>query len=118
MRLLALAVVTLATATAAAASGSSVSLKVTPAVVHRGGTVTVHGNAGPCPVGDQVTIISHAFPVTHLFAGVPAVFATVRSGGAFSTRTTIPRHRKVKRYIVTARCGGGNLGVLAHLRVT
>jgi hypothetical protein len=49
---------------------------------------------------------------------VPAVFATVRSGGAFSTRTTIPRHRKVKRYVVTARCGGGNLGVLAHVRVT
>jgi hypothetical protein len=118
MRPLTLAVVTLATATAAAASGSSVSLKVTPAVVARGGSVTVHGNAAPCPVGDQVTIISHAFPVSHLFAGVPAVFATVRSGGAFSTRTTIPRHRKVKRYVVTARCGGGNLGVLAHVRVT
>ena len=50
--------------------------------------------------------------------GVPAVFAKVRAGGSFSTRTTIPRHRKVKRYEVTARCGGGNLGVVAHLRVT
>jgi hypothetical protein len=118
MRLVALALVALATATAAAASGSSVSLKVTPATVHRGATVTVHGNAAPCPVGDQVTIISHAFPVKHEFAGVPAVFAKVRNGGAFSTRTTIPRHRKVKRYVVTARCGGGNLGVEAHLRVT
>ena len=90
MRLFAVALVTLATATAAGASGSSVSLKVTPATVHRGGTVTVHGDAAPCPVGDQVTIISHAFPVTHLFAGVPAVFAKVRAGGFFSTRTTIP----------------------------
>jgi Immunoglobulin-like domain of bacterial spore germination len=105
-------------AATAAARPSSVSLQVTPATVHRGGTVTVHGNAAPCPAGDQVTIISHAFPVTHLFAGVPAVFATVRSGGAFSTRTTIPRHRKVKRYTVTARCGGGNLGIVRHLRVT
>jgi hypothetical protein len=118
MRLVALAFVTLATATAAAASGSSVSLTVSPATVHRGGTVTIRGNAAGCPAGDAVTIISHAFPVKHEFAGVPSVFATVHSSGAFRTTTVIPRHRKVKRYVVTARCGGGNLGVEAHLRVT
>jgi hypothetical protein len=118
MRVVAVALVALATATAAASSRSIVSLTVSPATVHRGGMVTIRGYAGGCPVGDVVTIISHAFPVTHEFAGVPAVFAKVRSHGAFHTTTAIPSHRKVKRYTVTARCGGGNLGVLAHLRVT
>jgi hypothetical protein len=118
VRTLALALLVLAASATAAASGSRVSLRVSPASVHRGGTVVVSGNAAPCPAGDAVTIISHAFPVQHEFAGVPAVFAKVRRGGAFRTTTTIPRHRKAKRYVVTARCGGGNLGVEAHLKVT
>jgi hypothetical protein len=65
-----------------------------------------------------VTVISRAFVHTHDFAGVPAVFALVRTGGKFAVRTTIPRTKKHGRYTVTARCGGGNLGVVAHLRVT
>ena len=100
-----------------AALFSTVSLLVTPAAVHPGAAVRVHGNAGDCPVGDAVTIISHAFAHTHDFAGVPAVFARVRAGGAFSVRTTIPRTRAKGRYLVTARCGGGNLGIAAHLTV-
>jgi hypothetical protein len=92
-------------------------LTVTPHTVYRGHTVTLRGNAAPCPVGDAVTIISRAFPATHEFAGVPAVFAKVRSGGAFRVATTIPARRHAGRYGITARCGGGNLGVVAHLRV-
>jgi hypothetical protein len=93
------------------------SLVVLPSTVHRGYAVTLKGSADGCPVGDTVTLISHAFAHTHDFAGVPAVFATVRAGGAFRVSTTIPATKAPGRYGITARCGGGNLGVQAHLRV-
>jgi hypothetical protein len=96
---------------------AAVSLVVSPGTVHRGALVSIHGNAGDCPVGDAVTIISRAFAHTHDFAGVPAVFARVRSGGAFRVTTRIPRTRAKGRYIVTARCGGGTFGIAAHVVV-
>lgn len=96
---------------------AAVSLVVTPATVHPGAVVRVHGNAGDCPAGDRVTIISRAFAHTHDFAGVPAVFARVGAGGAFSVRTRIPRTRAKGRYVVTGRCGGGTFGIAAHLTV-
>jgi hypothetical protein len=104
-------------ATAAVAAPSAVFLKVTPSTVYRGHVVTVRGNAGSCPVGDTMTIISRAFPHTHDFAGVPALFAKVKTGGAFSASTRIPAKRKPGKYGITARCGGGNLGVSARLTV-
>ena len=100
------------------ASGVTVSLAVTPATVRSGGTVLVHGVAGGCTSGDTVTLISHAFAATHTFAGVPAVLAQVGSAGRFSASTRIPPTRGPGTYVVTARCGGGNLGVTAHLTVT
>ena len=105
------------TATAASAAPARVFLSVTPTAVHRGHSVLLRGNAGSCPVGDEVTIISRAFARTHEFAGVPAVFARVRSGGAFRLSTRIPAGKRPGLYGITARCGGGNLGVLVHLRV-
>jgi hypothetical protein len=78
----------------------------------------VHGVAGGCTAGDHVTILSRVFAGTHSFAGVPAVFAQVGSAGRFSTRTRIPARRAPGRYGLTARCGGGNLGVSATLTVT
>jgi hypothetical protein len=93
------------------------SLSVTPTTVKRGHLVTVRGSAGECPVGDHVTLISRAFRHTYDFAGLPAVFAKVRPGGSFRTTTRIPSKRKPGRYAVTARCGGGNLGVSTHLKV-
>jgi hypothetical protein len=107
----------LAIAAAADAASSSVFLTVTPAAVHRGHTVLIRGSAGSCPVGDTVTIISRAFPRTHEFAGVPAVLTKVRSGGHFRATTRIPLRRREGRYDVSARCGGGNLGVAARLSV-
>ncbi len=92
-------------------------LAVTPTAVHRGGTVVVHGLAGGCPEGDAVTILSHAFPATHSFASVPAVYAQVGAAGRFSVKTYVPKRRVPGRYVVTARCGGGNLGVSATLTV-
>lgn len=95
----------------------NVSLAVTPTSVRRGGSVLVRGVAGGCTAGDKVTILSRAFPATHSFAGVPAVLAQVGAAGRFSATTRIPTTRPSGTYLVTARCGGGNLGVSAHLTV-
>jgi hypothetical protein len=99
------------------ASGPTVALTVRPAAVRRGGNVLVSGVAGGCTAGDQVTVSSRAFAPTHRFAGVPAVFAQVGSAGRFSATTRIPATRKPGTYVLTARCGGGNLGVSARLTV-
>lgn len=96
----------------------TVALTVKPARVRHGATVLVQGVAGGCTAGDSVTVISHAFAPTHSFAGVPAVFAQVGSAGRFSVTTRIPATRRPGVYTLTARCGGGNLGVSAHLTVT
>ncbi|HEY7397088.1 MAG TPA: hypothetical protein VH538_02200 [Gaiellaceae bacterium] len=99
-------------------SGVNKALAVTPSTVRRGRTVLIRGVAGGCTSGDAVTIISHAFPATRSFAGVPAVFAQVGSAGRFSAVTRIPVTRAPGAYTITARCGGGNLGIVAHLKVT
>ena len=98
-------------------SAVTVALTVAPPTVRRGGTVLVSGVAGGCTAGDQVTIISRAFAATHSFAGVPAVFAQVGSAGRFSAKARIPATRSPGSYVLTARCGGGNLGVSARLTV-
>lgn len=92
------------------------SIHASPSTVAAGHRVRVYGFAGGCPVGDQVTLISKAFPHTHDFAGLPAVFTPVRAGDRYSVRVRIPAS-KHGRYPITARCGGGNFGVTAHLRV-
>jgi hypothetical protein len=48
---------------------------------------------------------------------VPAFFARVRAGGAFAVAGKVRATAHPGRYVVTARCGGGNLGVAAYLRV-
>jgi hypothetical protein len=78
----------------------------------------VHGVAGGCAASDTVTILSHAFSAAHSFASVPAVYAQVGSAGRFSVKTTIPATRAPGHYGITARCGGGNLGIQATLTVT
>ena len=104
-------------ALAPGAAGSAVHLSLTPSIVRPGGTVHIRGNADGCHRGNTVFVLSRAFVHTHEFAGVSAVLAKVRAGGAFRATTVIPRTRRPGRYNVTARCGGGNLGVLAHLTV-
>jgi hypothetical protein len=93
-----------------------VSLHVRPAIVSPGAPVTVYGNADGCPRGDQVVVLSRPFAGTP-FAGVGTIRARVRAGGAFSATGRIRRLARPGRYAVTARCGGGNLGVLVHIRV-
>lgn len=101
----------------AVAVGAPPSISVSPATVHRGHSVVVKGSADGCAVGNTVTLISRAFVHTHDFAGLPAVFAKVKYGGKFKATTKIPATKKPKTYTITARCGGGNLGVTAHLKV-
>jgi hypothetical protein len=101
---------------ATAAGATRPSLLLSPAV-HRGDYVLIRGSAGSCPVGDTVVVISRGLPRTHEFAGVPAVWGSVRTGGRFATRARIPLAKPAGRYAVTARCGGGNLGVLVRLTV-
>jgi hypothetical protein len=86
---------------------------VHPSSVARGGTVTVSGKG--CRAGDVVYLISPAF-VGHAF--VPHSVATrAGSSGAFSRLVHIRTAIRAGRYLITARCGGGNLGVSAALRV-
>jgi hypothetical protein len=92
-------------------------IKVDPKRVPRGEVVRVFGAVPGCARGNQVTLISRAFSRAHEFAGVPAVFARVRRGHRYSVRTRIPRRRHPGRYGISGRCGGGNLGVVARVRV-
>ena len=94
LRICTIATAVVALLLAATVSAATPRLSVRPTSVARGGTVTVSGRG--CLAGDLVYLISpplvgHAF-VEHSVA----------------TRT---------RYLITARCGGGNLGVSARLRV-
>ena len=107
-----------AMAAALPAAASAAALHVSPRQVSPGAQTRVFGSAaGGCAAGDRVTLISRAFPGTHRFAGVPAVFATTRASGAFSKRVRIPAGRAPGAYTVSARCGGGNLGITRRLRV-
>jgi len=103
--------------TGAAFSATRTRLHVTPTVVNPGARVTVTGNADGCPRGDTVTIISRAFSRAHTFAGLGAISARVRVHGAFAASGHVRANAKAGRYGITARCGGGNLGVIAYLRV-
>jgi hypothetical protein len=102
---------------AAPAAAAAPTIAAGPNPVHRGRLVRVHGVVPGCPRGDRVTFISRAFSHRHDFAGVPAIFARIGARGAYSVRTRIPARRRPARYSITGRCGGGNLGVAAYLRV-
>jgi len=100
------------------------SLRVEPHAVRAGGHVLVSGFIGRvrgqlgCPVGAQVDLLSSAFaPSRHEFAGVPTAYSKVRRNGSFSARAAIPARRHQGVYVVSGRCGGGNLGVSTRLRV-
>ncbi len=107
--------VTGAVAVPALAAGPSIS--VSPNPVHRGHVVRVYGVVPGCVRGDQVTLISKAFSRRHSFAGIAAVFAHIGAHHAYSVRTRIPAGRRPGAYVISGRCGGGNLGVARTLRV-
>jgi hypothetical protein len=113
----AVAVLTSSAALAWPALAAGPTIVASPNPVRRGDVVRVHGTVPGCPRGDQVTLISRAFSHRRDFAGLPAVFARVGAHHAYSVGTRIPARRTPRRYTITGRCGGGNLGVSAHLRV-
>ena len=108
-------------AAAVPAWAASASLRVSPSSIAAGDAVAVSGSVGPAPAGSacgtSVLLLSRAFVPTDEFAGVPAVTAAVKPGGAFTTTTRIPPSTPAGAYTITGRCGGGNLGVSATLTV-
>jgi hypothetical protein len=88
-------------------------LTVHPASIAHGGTVTVSGKG--CRAGDVVYLISPPF-AGHAFVD-HSVATRAWSNGMFSRRVRIRTSIRAGRYVITARCGGGNLGVSAHFRV-
>jgi len=109
---------TIATAVVALVGAATVTaatprLSVQPTSVARGGTVTVSGRG--CLAGDVVYLISPPF-LGHAFVA-HSVATRARANGSFSRRVRIRTSVHVGRYLITARCGGGNLGVAARLRV-
>ena len=102
-------------APALAASGASIA--VSPSSQHAGGSVQVSGS---CEAGTSGFAISRAFlhDATHDFAGVGAVPFTTDSRGHFATTAMISSAAMPGSYTVSARCGGGNIGVTATVVVT
>jgi len=98
---------------ATAVTAATPRLSVQPTSVARGGMVTVSGRG--CLAGDLVYLISPPF-VGNAFVA-HSVATRARSNGTFSRRVRIRRYVNPGRYLITARCGGGNLGVAARLRV-
>lgn len=102
---------------AAPATAAGESLHVTPHTVAAGGTVQVSGTCDPHTTGFA---ISPAFvdDASHDFAGLGAVPFNTNAGGAFSVTAQVAAGTAPGNYSVTARCGGGNLGISATLTVT
>lgn len=102
---------------AAPAAAAAPTLHVNPPTVAAGGTVQVNGTCEPRTTGFA---ISPAFvhDASHDFAGVGAAPFSTNAGGAFSVTAQVAASTAPGTYSVTARCGGGNLGILVSLTVT
>jgi hypothetical protein len=105
-----------------ASPASAASISVSPASVAPGAQVTVSGdvlaNGQPgCTVPGDVTLISPAFVGLGEFAGVGATTAQADAAGNFTTTVTLSSSVASGTYDISARCGGGNLGVTASLTV-
>ncbi len=89
-----------------------------PSQVPAGDLLLVDGYARGCQVVEGITLISRAFSRREAFAGGPAITADIRNAdGYFHERTKIPGQRRPGKYSITARCGGGHIGVQAVSRV-
>jgi hypothetical protein len=101
---------------AAPAAAAAPTLHVNPNAVSAGGSVQVTGSCEPNTTGFA---ISPAFvhDASHDFAGVGAAPFSTNATGAFSVTAQVASSTAPGRYSVTARCGGGNLGISATLTV-
>ena len=100
-------------AIAAPASASTATLHVSPTLAHRGTVITITGSG--CHAGETAILLSRLF-LGHAY-GVGAIYARVRANGHFLRRFRIRLTTPRRRYGITARCGGGNLGIVVHVRV-
>lgn len=113
-----LAAVLLAGALLPTALASGTFLRVRPAAAGRGSAVVFTGSVGTgCARGGVVTLISRLFP-GHAFGGEGAISTQVGALGAFTRRFVVGLGTARRTFVVSARCGGGNLGVAATLRVS
>jgi hypothetical protein len=113
------AIATLAVSLAAASSaagGGIPSLSLDPGKVQAGQSVTASGKT-LCSKGDEILLISKAFPHKTEFAGVAAVKTHVKEHHKFSRSIKIPSGRAAGKYSVAARCGGGSWGADHKLKV-
>jgi hypothetical protein len=99
------------------AQAAPAQLHVSPTTVAAGQSVQV---SGVCEASTTGFVLSRAFlhDRTHDFAGVGAISFATNSAGQFSGRASIPATTAAGNYPVTARCGGGNLGISVTLTVT
>jgi phosphodiesterase/alkaline phosphatase D-like protein len=81
------------------------SIHVSPARIRPGERLHVYGNAGTCPVGSTLTLLSKAFPDTNTYRGLGAVYTTVEAQGLFSTFVMVPSSLPGGSYPVSGRCG-------------
>jgi hypothetical protein len=95
-------------------SASHARLAVRPGRAAPGAPIRIVGDAGACT--GSVTAISAAFP-GHAF-GEGALTGVVEANHTFVIRGRVSRTARPGRYSVGARCGGGNLGVGAYVRVS
>jgi hypothetical protein len=113
LRIVTIAIAVVSLVLAGTLGAATPRLNVHPTSIARGGTVTVSGSG--CRAGDVVYLISPPF-VGHAFVD-HSVATRARANGAFSRSVHIRTSIRTGRYLITARCGGGNLGVSARLRV-
>jgi hypothetical protein len=106
----------LAAVPTALAAAVHVRLEVSPTTVAAGGRIRVFGNAAPCRAGSTVIAISQAFP-GHAY-GKGTLTGRVTRGGNFSITGHVRSGLHRGRYVVGARCGGGNLGVSAYIHIS
>jgi hypothetical protein len=114
------ALIVLALLTQTSVAGAASSITVSPSSARQGDTVTISGNVPvsgtpSCSSGDavQLTSIADLFP--------PDGFgpqATRDASGNFRVQYVIPASTPPGTYSIGMRCGGGNVGVTASLRVT
>jgi type 1 fimbria pilin len=92
------------------------SISVSPSTISPGGTVHISGSVSiqGCPQSDDATVTgpSALFPPDGFGPTVPR-----DSNGDFATDYTVPTSTPPGTYVLTVRCGGGNVGVSAQLQV-
>jgi hypothetical protein len=99
------------------------SIAVNPSTVVGGMTVTLFGdvlaNGKPaCAVPGTVTLISAAFPGNQFGPGQGAVDLAVDETGHYSGHAVVNPSAGAGTYSISARCGGGNLGITTSITVT